>query len=197
MGKLKLDEGRIRQKLETRERLLVAANRLLLRGIDITLEQVATEANISTATAYRYFTGTSNLKREASLQLKSQSSDNLFEHIPEENVQARLDRLIDYHFRLFIENEVEFRLFLSSIIAESIENKPGYSRAGRRIVLIEEAIKSLKKTLPPAEFNHIVYSLSVFLGIESVTILKDLCKLSDASLLETWKWSVNRIVFRN
>ncbi|MET3879025.1 AcrR family transcriptional regulator [Chitinophaga sp. OAE865] len=195
MAKLSLDDGRIEQKLKTREKLLAVANTLLLQGKEISVELVAKEAGISKATAYRYFTGTSALKREASLQLKAQTSDDLFAGIPEKDLKARVNKLIDYHFDLFTKNEAEFRLFLSSVISESIHPETGYSRAGRRIVLIEEALKPLRKTLPPATFRHMVNALAVFFGIESVTVLKDLSQLDNKEVLETWRWAVHRIVF--
>lgn len=101
MGQLSLDNGRIEQKLKTRERLIAMANTLLLQGQDISVEVVAKEAGISKATAYRYFTGTDGLKREASLQLKAKTSDDLFAGISETDLKARINRLIDYHFDLF------------------------------------------------------------------------------------------------
>ncbi|MDR6570809.1 transcriptional regulator, TetR family [Chitinophaga ginsengisegetis] len=195
MAKLSLDGGRIAQKLKTRETLIAVANTLLLQGKDISVELVAKEAGISKATAYRYFTGTEVLRREASLQLKAKTSDDLFANIPEKDLKARVNKLIDYHFELFTKNETEFRLFLSSVISESIHPKSGYSRAGRRIVLIEEALKPLRKTTDPATFKHMVNALSIFFGIESITVLKDLCKLDNEAILETWRWSVHRIVF--
>jgi AcrR family transcriptional regulator len=195
MGKLSLDGGRIAQKLKTREKLIAVANTFLLQGKDISVELVANEAGISKATAYRYFTGTEVLRREASLQLKAKTSDDLFANISEKDLKARVNKLIDYHFELFTKNETEFRLFLSSVISESIHPKSGYSRAGRRIVLIEEALKPLRKTMDLAAFTHMVNALSIFFGIESITVLKDLCKLDNAAILETWRWSVHRIVF--
>lgn len=195
MSKLSLDGGRVEQKLKTREKLLAVANTLLLQGKEISVELVAKEAGISKATAYRYFTGTSSLKREASLQLKAQTSDDLFAGISEKDLKARVNKLIDYHFDLFTKNETEFRLFLSSVISESIHPESGYSRAGRRIVLIEEALKPLRKTLSPATFRRMVNTLAVFFGIESVTVLKDLCQLDNKAVLETWRWAVHRIVF--
>lgn len=195
MGQLSLDNGRIEQKLKTRERLIAMANTLLLQGQDISVELVAREAGISKATAYRYFTGSDALKREASLQLKAKTSDDLFADLSETDLPGRINRLIDYHFELFTKNETEFRLFLSSVIGESIDPKSGYSRAGRRIILIEEALKPLKETLSPATFQQMVLALSVFFGIESITILKDLCKLNNEAVLKTWRWSVHRIVF--
>ncbi len=195
MSKLSLEKGRVEQKLKTREKLIAVANDMLLKGTTLSIEQVAKEAGISKATAYRYFSGTEGLKREASLQLKAQGSEDLFAGISETDIQARLDRLIDYHFSLFTQNENEFRLFLSSVIFDSVTNKNSYSRGGRRIPLIREALKPIKKTTDARTFRQMVHALSVFFGIESITVLKDLCGLSNEEVLASWRWSVHRIVF--
>jgi hypothetical protein len=106
-----------------------------------------------------------------------------------------LDRLITYHFDLLTQNEVEFRLFLGSVINESVTNKKAPSRGGRRIALIEDALKPLRPKLDALSWDRTVNSLSVFFGIESVTVLKDVCGLANQDILATWKWAVERIVY--
>jgi AcrR family transcriptional regulator len=194
MTKLQLDKGRIIQKLKTREALVLKANELLRKGNLTSIEQAAREAGISKATAYRYFTKLDALKREASLQLKAEKPEDLFKDLPTDNIKLRIDRLIDYHFRLFIENEDEFRLFLSSVIGESLTDSDTQLRGGRRIALITEALAPLSNNLSKSEFDHMVYALSLVFGIESITILRDLCKLDNNDILKNWKWTVARIV---
>ncbi|WP_184541975.1 TetR/AcrR family transcriptional regulator [Mucilaginibacter sp. FT3.2] len=197
MTKLQLDKGRIIQKLKTREVLISKANELLKKGNLNSIEQAAKEAGISKATAYRYFTKLDALKREASLQLKSEKPEGLFKDLPDDNVALRLERLINYHFNLFIENESEFRLFLSSVIGESLIDNQTQLRGGRRIALIAEALAPLNNTVSKPEFDHMVYALSLVFGIESITILRDLCKLDNHGILENWQWTVARIVGRH
>jgi AcrR family transcriptional regulator len=194
MSKLLLDSGRIVQKLKTREALLTEANRLLKEGKSIKVDEVARNAGISKATAYRYFSDAAALKREASLQLKSLTGDDLFKGVREDDLKGRLRKVIDYHYRLFTENETEFRLFLSSVIAESVSNPHNYTRGGRRIALIEEALRPLRGSIRKDVFNKLVASLSLIFGIESVTILKDLCGLDNAGVLAQWKWMTGRLV---
>ena len=196
MTKLQLDKGRIIQKLKTRETLISKANELLKKGNLNSIEQAAKEAGISKATAYRYFTKLDALKREASLQLKSEKPGDLFKDLPEDDIKPRLDRLINYHFKLFIENENEFRLFLSSVIGESLIDNQTQLRGGRRIALIAEALAPLKNAVSKCEFDHMVYALSLVFGIESIIILRDLCKLDNNGILENWQWTVAKIVDR-
>jgi AcrR family transcriptional regulator len=194
MSKLELDKGRILQKLKTREVLLRAANDLLKKGEFTGIEQAATAAGISKATAYRYFTNPEALKREASLQLKSTQPEKLFDDLSPKDLKGRLTRLIDYHYQLFISNEEEFRLFLSSVIEQSVSNPGANTRGGRRIAMIAEALEPIRTTLSKKEFQHRINALSLVFGIESITILKDLCGLNNKAVLENWKWLVNRVV---
>jgi AcrR family transcriptional regulator len=194
MAKLQLDSGRVLQKLKTREALVSKANELLKKGGLNSIEQVAKDAGISKATAYRYFTNLQSLKREAALQLKAESPANLFADLAPDDLSGRLNRLINYHFHLFIENEDEFRLFLGSVITESVTNRDVNQRAGRRVAMIREALQPLIGSISKPEFDHLVNSLCLVFGIESITILKDLCELSDEAILENWRWTVNRLV---
>lgn len=196
MSKLSLTEGRIGQKLKTREALLVKGNELLAKGIPVNLETAAKAAGISKATAYRYFADSASFQREAALQLKAQTREDLFGDIPAKDLDQRLQRLIDYHFRLFIRNEKEFRLFLGSVVNESVLSRKPPSRGGRRVVLIEEALVSLRSKVDKTTFGHMVHALSLVFGIESITILKDLCHLSNKEILENWRWMVHRIVYQ-
>ena len=192
-----IDSGRIAQKMKTRKKLLVAAHTMMVQGDDISVEQVAKEAGVSKATAYRYFSNKDILQREASLDNKSEDKDDLFASMSLEDLPARIDKLIQYHFDIVTNNEIEFRLYLSAAMKDSVQNKQNYSRAGRRILLTEQAIISLKKTIPPEQFSNMVSAISVVLGMESLTILKDLCGLENNKILETWKWMIDRIIFNS
>jgi AcrR family transcriptional regulator len=193
MAKFTLDEGRIKQKLKTREALVGTANELLRKGSLNSIEQAAREAGISKATAYRYFTNLDSLKREASLQLKAEQPEHLFLDISAEDLPGRLDRLIEYHYHLFIENEDEFRLFLGSVISESVSDRAVNQRGGRRIGMIREALEPLKGKCKKAEIDHMINALSLVFGIESIIILKDLNGLGNEAILENWRWMVKRI----
>ena len=189
-----INSGRIAQKMKTREKLLIAANSMMIEGEEINVEQVAKRAGISKATAYRYFSNKDILQKEASLHTKSEVKENLFVGLKEDDLTGRLNKLIQYHYDILTNNEVEFRLFLSAVLQNSIQNKENYSRAGRRVLLIEEALFSLKKTMPKEQFDKIVSAISIILGIESITVLKDLCHLENKNILEIWKWMIDKIV---
>jgi len=94
---------------------------------------------------------------------------------------------------LFIENEDQFRLFLGSVISESVSDRTVNQRGGRRIAMIREALEPLKGKCKKAELDHMINALSLVFGIESIIILKDLNGLSNEAILQNWRWTVKRI----
>lgn len=189
-----IESGRIAQKMKTRKMLLVAANKMMIQGEETSVERVAQAAGVSKATAYRYFSNKEILQREASLDHKSESKEDLFSSYSAEDLTGRIDKLIQYHFDVLTNNESEFRLYLSAVMQESVQHKLSYSRGGRRVLLTEEALISLKNAMLKDEFDKLVSAISIVLGIESITVLKDLCGYENDKILETWRWMINNII---
>jgi len=190
-----IDSGRIKQKLRTRTNLIEAANRLLQAGnAQFSLEEVAKEANVSTATAYRYFSSAEILRLEAPLQHQTRTPEKLFEGTDASDWYERLDKLISYFAKLNLENETEFRLFLSSALRESVVNSNQNLRGRRRLPLTEEALEELKLKIPSEDFEKLICTISIFLGIESVVVLKDVCQLPSEDVPEIWKWAIHHII---
>ena len=83
MSKPELNKGRVKQKLHTRSVILDAAQKLMKDNKEVTLEDVASEANVSRATVYRYFSNIDLLYRETSLDLQHKSPDELCSEVEE------------------------------------------------------------------------------------------------------------------
>ena len=189
-----LESGRIGQKRKTRELLLATAKKMLVKGENISVEQVALVAGISKATAYRYFSNKDILLKEASLQRGLMDKDDLFGDIDVCNLNARIEKLIDYHFEVLTTNEDVFRLYLGAIMQNSVRDKKNYSRGGKRILLIAEALLPLKNEISKETFDKMVNAISLLMGIESISILKDICGLENGSIQEMWKWMIQKII---
>ena len=70
------DTGRPNQRSRTRKDLLRAAARLMKQGQNPSLEEIAAEALVSRATAYRYFPSVEALLVEASFDLAVPEADD-------------------------------------------------------------------------------------------------------------------------
>ena len=82
--------GRPNQRRRTRKDLLHAAARLMKNGRVPTIEEVAEEALVSRATAYRYFPSVEALVREATLDVAMPRPDEVLDD-PEHWVRQRLN----------------------------------------------------------------------------------------------------------
>src|SRR4029079_18650338 len=85
--------GRPNQKSRTRKDLLQAATRLLKQGRNPTLDEVAEEAMVSRATAYRYFPSADALLLEASLDVAVPEPADLFDEDSPRDPQVRLQQV--------------------------------------------------------------------------------------------------------
>src|SRR6478672_6557370 len=81
------------QKRRTRKDLLQAASRLMKLGTKPDLEQIAEEAMVSRATAYRYFPGVEALLVEAALDMAAPEPGEALRGAPPEDPVARVQRV--------------------------------------------------------------------------------------------------------
>ena len=82
--------GRPNQKRRTRKDLLQAAARLMKQGRKPDLEEIAEEALVSRATAYRYFPGVEALLVEAALDVAVPEPHEVLRDAPADDPVARL-----------------------------------------------------------------------------------------------------------
>ena len=72
-----LNSGRKAQKLQTRKKILKAANNLVKNNQALNMDAVAQEAGISRATIYRYYSNTEDIATELILQLNVPDAEKL------------------------------------------------------------------------------------------------------------------------
>ena len=85
--------GRPNQRRRTRKDLLQAASRLMQQGKQPTLDEVAEEALVSRATAYRYFPSMDALLLEASLDVAAPRAEDVFAGHLSDDPSSRLERV--------------------------------------------------------------------------------------------------------
>jgi AcrR family transcriptional regulator len=179
---LELDSGRTQQKYRTRRALLAATRRLMDRNQPISIQTAADEADISRATAYRYFTSVEYLMREALL-------DGAWEK-PEvvvgdsQDIRERVRRVQTYLFAFTRRNEAAHRLFLAKALEAWVEQGNASDtqlRGARRLPMFELALAPLNGKLPPEQIQDLVMALAAASGIETYIALKDVCGLDDQS----------------
>ena len=118
-----MDFPRVAQKNRTRKALIQAAWELLLKGVQPTVEEVAEAADISRATAYRYFPSRERLLIEAVLSRESVSSQEVLSAERDSSPVERVARVHSYIQNLVAKNETLYRSLVRSSLEEWMEHK--------------------------------------------------------------------------
>lgn len=136
--------GRRNQKTRTRKDLLQAAARLLKEGRTPTLDEVAEEALVSRATAYRYFPSIESLMVEASVDVAIPGGEDLFRDNSSLDPVVRLQLVETTLYDTFLAHEPLLRALLAHTIQQGIHADADSKvprRQNRRSPLIEAALE--------------------------------------------------------
>lgn len=189
--------GRPNQRRRTRKDLLQAAARLLKQGRKPSLEEVAEEALVSRATAYRYFPGVEALLIEAALDVAVPDPRALFGDDPAGDPVARLERAEAALYEMIVQNEVPLRLML----AHSMERRAGTGdpaeipvRQNRRTLLIEAALAPAKDGFTPEAYRRLTRALALVIGTEAMVVFRDVLQLDDAEAEKVKRWAIRALV---
>jgi AcrR family transcriptional regulator len=188
--------GRANQKARTRQAIVRAAGALLARGETPTLERVAEEAQVSRATAYRYFPGLDGLLSEAAVDLMVPDSGDLFGARAPSDAFERI-ALVDEAFdKACREREAPLRLMLAKILERSIAREGGAPplRQNRRGPLIEKALAPLAPRLGQERMARLVNALTMIVGTEGFFALADVAGLDAEQARGVRRWAIDALV---
>ena len=189
--------GRWRQRRRTRKDLLEATTRLLKSGRKPTLEDVADEALVSRATAYRYFPSVDALLVEAAVDVAIPDARDLFADMPADDAVARLERVEAALHDMIVENEVPLRLMLANSLerrARGREDGELPVRQNRRTPLIEAALAPARHRFTPAKLKTLTAALALVIGTEAMVVFRDVLQLSDAEARRVKRWAIRALV---
>jgi AcrR family transcriptional regulator len=188
--------ARANQKRRTRKDLLQAAARLLKEGRNPTLEEVAEEALVSRATAYRYFPNVEALLIEAPLDLALPDETAIFAGAPEKDPVARMERVDAAFHDMILENEMALRLMLAKSmerrVAEDDTALP--ARQNRRTPMIEAALAPSKAEFSRAALDKLQKALALIVGTEAIIVFKDVLQLDEKEAREVKRWAIRALI---
>jgi AcrR family transcriptional regulator len=189
---------RVNQKRRTRAALVEAAQRLLDRGRMPTVVEVADEALVSRATAYRYFPSQEHLLLEVVL---ARSIDEIDPAVvaasSSDDVGARVDGLVRAVHDQVASNPAAFRTLLRLSLEQPRadgEATAATIRGERRLGWIEHALEPIRGELDQRSFRRLVSALALCTGTEAYVVLRDLCGLDDREAEETLRWAALALV---
>jgi len=194
---------RANQLRRTRKDLLQAAARLTSQGRSPSLEEIAEQAMVSRATAYRHFPDVTALLVEASLDIDTPQAEEVFRGGPREDPVARLERVDAAFDRMIRDNEVALRLMLQHTLERSVRGvRNGRSngdastpvRQNRRTPLIEAALEPARREFRPAALKTLTRALALVIGTEAMLALKDVLQLDEAEARRVRRWAIRALV---
>src|SRR5882757_6379017 len=195
--RVSLTDGRTKQKQRTRTALLDAAADLARSGVSPSIGQIAEAANISPATAYRYFPNTQSLWNDVAI--RRISADELTADLPDDIVE-RVEIVIGRMARLQFADEALWResmramqeRWLAQQHVEVGERAP--VRGTTRIEALTIALRPLQPTLGAAAFTRAVQALMFLCGVEALVVARDALGLDEEAAVEVMCWSARAIV---
>ena len=184
-------------RARTRRLMLETATRLMQDGSTPSVSEVAEAAEVSRATAYRYFPTQEALVHAVIdealgpiLSWRSASRD----------AETRTRDLIGTSLPRIGEFEATFRAALKLSLeqwaqsrAGAFEDGPPFKR-GHRIELLRDAVRPLRGSVSDEEVERLAQALSLVFGVESLVVLKDIWGLSDDAAQSVAEWAAVALV---
>ena len=189
--------GRPNQTGRTRKDLLQAASRLMKHGRRITLEDVAEEAMVSRATAYRYFSSVDSLLVEAPIDGAVPTAEELFDESSPQDPVERLMLVENALHEMISANEPAVRRMLGYSVQRGVNGEADGDlpvRQNRRSPLIETALRPARERVAPADLDVLASALALIIGTESMVVLKDVLQLDEAAAGEVRQWAIRALV---
>jgi AcrR family transcriptional regulator len=190
-------KGRTSQRRRTRKDLLAAAARLMKDGRVPTVAEVAEEAQISRATAYRYFPSQDTLLAEAPLDGQVPNPERLFAGDTSVDPEARIDKAEKALHDMCYANEPQLRRMLSRLLAQGNNrdrrNGPPV-RQNRRSPLIAAALEPVRHRLDDAIYRKLEAALACFFGTESMIVFRDVLSVSPRQARAVKRWAIRTLV---
>jgi AcrR family transcriptional regulator len=180
----------------TFRRLLAEAVALVRRGRIPSVAEVAQSADVSRATAYRYFPSRSKLVSA----VIAEALAPVRRAVPQQgDPKRRLHELVDRTYSRFREYEPHMRAALQLALehqsleaAGLLEEEP--FRRGQRIEILATTLSPLKTKLSKKSYQRLLKAMTVVYGIEAMIILKDICGASDRETEAVVRWMMDALV---
>ncbi len=185
-------------RARTRRLLIETAMRLFDSGAFPSITEVAHQAQLSRATAYRYFPTQSALVSA----IVSETLGPIKNWQPtRQDAAGRIDELFSFAFPRMLQHEGTLRAALHLSLTQwaqeqSTDTFPVKEKLvrGNRKAILAQVIKPLNDELPPELMDRVIRSLSLVYGSEIFLVMKDIWGCHNDELEDISKWIAKAIV---
>jgi AcrR family transcriptional regulator len=184
------------QKQRTRQDLLKAAVRLMKQGRVPKLAEVAEEAMVSRATAYRYFSSDEALITEAAIHGQTPTAEHLFADDKVLDPEERLSKANAVLHDVIWGNQLQMRLLLARLLdhaAGATKGQPELRRQNRRTEFIQTALAPARNRFDKATYRKLCAALALVFGVESMIVFRDVLQIDEPEAREVENWTIRAL----
>ncbi len=183
--------GRTKQKQRTRHALVASARDLVARGLAPTVEDAAADADVSRATAYRYFPNQAALLAAAHPETGTSS---LLPSDPPDDPEERVALVVEAFTKIIVGTESQQRTMLRLSLAADEDGRAVLPlRQGRAIVWLTEALEPAREQLGDDGVHQTALAIRSATGIEALIWLTDIGGLSRRRAVEVMRSNARAI----
>ncbi|MFJ2831316.1 TetR/AcrR family transcriptional regulator [Streptomyces sp. NPDC087263] len=192
-------DGRRNQKMRTRRALIDAAAALIREGRSITISEVAERAQVSVATAYRYFSTPQDLVVETRTVVRG---PEFLADLPADPAE-RLDTVVSRTADAQLGDEALWRTLLKTSMERWFEQRAAGTdepdgqhpiRSRSRLDLTRTALEPLADTLPPELHRRLTMAVTLVYGVEAVISARDVCELDPEEAKDVMRWAAGALL---
>jgi AcrR family transcriptional regulator len=179
-------------RAKTRNLLLMSAIALYDQGLFPSITELAAHAQVSRATAYRYFPTQSALITA----VVARSLGPILEWQPQDNdALKRIQQLLTFAYPQMERHEGALRAALQLSLQQWAKATPGEKLVrGNRKRLLQLAIEPLQDRLSLADQQRVIHAFSLIYGSEVFLVLKDIWGLELDGIQNVTQWMAKAIL---
>ena len=190
-----MNVGRANQKQRTRTALVDAARSLAANGRPLTIVDVAEAAQVSSATAYRYFSNPQDLLLETVIAPVPEILSDLPDQ-PADRIDELVRRLAEHQ----LGDESLWRAVLQASLerwSQQVQLGPESqvpTRGRHRLEMTEHALAPLADRLSPDLHRRLVMATMLVCGMEALVAARDACGLEPDEAKDVMRWAAQALL---
>ncbi|CQI00377.1 TetR family transcriptional regulator [Yersinia enterocolitica] len=185
-------------RARTRRLLIDTAMSMYEQGAFPSITEVANAAQLSRATAYRYFPTQSAL---VSAMVDESLGPILAWQPTQSDARQRIAELLSFAYPRMLQHEGVLRAALHLSLQQWADNRSNPNNEeklirGNRKRLLKLAVEPLEGKLTPAALQRVIHAFSLIYGSEVFMVLKDIWHLDDAGIQDVTQWMGKAILLQ-
>ncbi|HDL7059169.1 TPA: TetR/AcrR family transcriptional regulator [Yersinia enterocolitica] len=185
-------------RARTQRLLIDTAMSMYEQGAFPSITEVANAAQLSRATAYRYFPTQSAL---VSAMVDESLGPILAWQPTQPDARQRIAELLSFAYPRMLQHEGVLRAALHLSLQQWADNRSNPNNEeklirGNRKRLLKLAVEPLEGKLTPEALQRVIHAFSLIYGSEVFMVLKDIWHLDDAGIQDVTQWMGKAILLQ-